>query len=157
MLSRFSRVQLFVTPWTVALSVCSVHGILQARILEWVAISSLIELISLISPALAGRFFTMSTTWEAQRIVLEHFLCHDCEGESTSCSVVSYFLRPHSCSPLGFSVHGILQARMLEWVAIPFSRGSSQPKDWTQVSHTAGGFFTIWVTGEAHVFWHQGR
>ena len=49
------------------------------------------------------------------------------------------------CSPLGSSVHGILQARILEWVAIPFSRGSSWPRDWTQVSHTGGKFFTIWV------------
>ena len=39
-------------------------------------------------------------------------------------------------------VHGILQARILEWVAIPFSRGSSQPRDRTQVSYIAGGFFT---------------
>ena len=47
------------------------------------------------------------------------------------------------CSLPGFSVHGILQARILEWVAIPFSRGSSQPRDQTQVSHTVGGFFTV--------------
>ena len=44
--------------------------------------------------------------------------------------------------PPGSSVHGILQARMLEWVAIPFSRGSSRPMDQTQVSCTAGRFFT---------------
>ena len=44
--------------------------------------------------------------------------------------------------PLQYSVHGILQARILEWVAFPFSRGSSQPRDRTQVSHIAGGFFT---------------
>jgi len=50
---------------------------------------------------------------------------------------------PMDCSPPGSSVHGILQARILEWVAIPFSRGSSQPRDRTQVSHTAGRFFTI--------------
>ena len=43
----------------------------------------------------------------------------------------------------GSSVHGILQARILEWVAIPFSRGSPQPRDPTQVSCIAGGFFTI--------------
>ena len=49
---------------------------------------------------------------------------------------------PKDCSPPGSSVHGILQARILEWVAIPFSRGSSQPGDQTQVSHIAGGFFT---------------
>ena len=50
------------------------------------------------------------------------------------------------CSPPGSSVLGILQARILEWTAIPFSRGSSQPKDWTQVSFIAGGFFTVWAT-----------
>ena len=49
------------------------------------------------------------------------------------------------------TVHGILQARILEWVAIPFSRGYSQPRDQTQVSHSAGGFFTIWATREAHL------
>ena len=52
-------------------------------------------------------------------------------------------------SPPGFSVSGILQERMLEWVAISFSRGFSQPKDQTQVSRTAGGFFTNWATREA--------
>ena len=49
---------------------------------------------------------------------------------------------PMDYSPPGSSVHGILQARTLEWVAILFSRGSSQPKDQTQVSCIAGGFFT---------------
>ena len=53
---------------------------------------------------------------------------------------------PMDCSLLGSSVHGILQARILEWVAIPFSRGSSQPRDWAQVSCFAGRFFTIWTT-----------
>ena len=43
----------------------------------------------------------------------------------------------------------ILQARILEWVAISFPRGSSQPMDWTWVSHIAGRFFTVWATGEA--------
>ena len=49
---------------------------------------------------------------------------------------------PMDCSPPGSSVLGIFQARTLEWVAIPFSRGSFQSRDWTQVSCTAGGFFT---------------
>ena len=43
----------------------------------------------------------------------------------------------------GFSVYGILQVRILDWVAVPFSRGSSQPSDQTQVSHIVGVFFTI--------------
>ena len=47
-----------------------------------------------------------------------------------------------SCSPSGSSVHGFLQARILEWVAYPFSRGSSHPMDGTQVSHITGRFFT---------------
>ena len=56
------------------------------------------------------------------------------------------------CNPMNYnppdsSVHGILQARLLEWVAIPFFRVSSQPRDWTQVSSIAGRFFTIWATG----------
>ena len=55
---------------------------------------------------------------------------------------------PMNYSPPGSSVHGILQARILEWVAIPFSRGSSWSRDWPQVSHIAGGFFTIWATRE---------
>ena len=46
------------------------------------------------------------------------------------------------CSPPGFSVHGILQARILEWVAMPSSRGSSRPRNQTVVSCIAGGFFT---------------
>ena len=45
-----------------------------------------------------------------------------------------------------WTVHGILQARILEWVAFLFSRESSQPRGWTQVSHIAGGFFTSWAT-----------
>ena len=48
----------------------------------------------------------------------------------------------NSCNPMDYSVHGILWARILEWVAFPFSRGSSQPRDQTQVSCIAGGFFT---------------
>ena len=45
--------------------------------------------------------------------------------------------------------HGILQARVLEWVAIPFFRGSSQPRDWPQVSSITGGLFTSWATRQA--------
>ena len=67
------------------------------------------------------------------------------------CTVVAAVLVTHSrltlwdlldCSPPGSSVQGILQARILEWVAIPFSRGSSQSRNWTCVSCTAGKFFS---------------
>ena len=50
---------------------------------------------------------------------------------------------PMDCSPPGSSVHGILQVRILEWVVMPSSRGSSQPRDQAQVSCIAGRFFTI--------------
>ena len=55
------------------------------------------------------------------------------------------------CSPPGSSVHGVLQVRILEWVAMPFSRGSSQLKDQTQVSCIGGEFFTVWASREAPV------
>ena len=48
-------------------------------------------------------------------------------------------------NPIDYAVHGILQARILEWVAIPFPRGPSWPRDWTQVSWIAGRFFTVWA------------
>ena len=62
---------------------------------------------------------------------------------SDSRSVVSDSLQPH----------GVLWARILVWVASPFSRGSSQPRDGTQVSHIAGRFFTSWATKEAQEYW----
>ena len=63
---------------------------------------------------------------------------------------------PTLCNPMdyslpGSSVHGILQARILEWIAIPFPRGSSQSKDQTWVSCIAGRFFTIWATGKTKI------
>ena len=58
--------------------------------------------------------------------------------EHESSSVVSGSLQPMDCSLPGSSVHGILQARILEWVAVPFSMGFSQPRDQTHVSHIAG-------------------
>ena len=65
-----------------------------------------------------------------------------------SCTVVWTFFGT-DCGLPGSSVHGILQARILEWVAIAFSRVSSQPRDRTQVSCLAGSLFTIWTTREA--------
>ena len=57
---------------------------------------------------------------------------------------------PMDCSLPGFSVHRIFQARVLEWVAIPFSRRSSWPRDWTQVSRIVGRRFTVWATREVY-------
>ena len=59
------------------------------------------------------------------------------------------------CEPMDYTVPGILQARILEWVAFPFSGASSQPRDWTQVSHIAGGFFISWATREVQEYWSE--
>ena len=84
------------------------------------------------------------TTWRF-RISLNILTCL----KSMCCAVLScfshvwHFVTPVDCSLPGFSVLGILQARILEWIAIAFSRGSSQPRDWTQVVDRC---FTIWAT-----------
>ena len=62
-------------------------------------------------------------------------------------------LCPALCDPMDCIVHGILQARILEWVAFSFSRGSLQPRDRTQVSYIPGRFFTSWATREAREYW----
>ena len=57
------------------------------------------------------------------------------------------------CDLMGYAVYGILQARILEWIAFPFSRRSSQPRDQTQVSRIADGFFTSWTRRDAQEYW----
>ena len=116
----------------------SVHRILQARILEWVAISfsrgsskprdqTHISMF----PALAGRFFATRATeyYINNRILVILGLLSDtyvCAQWLQSCPTLCDTM---DCSPPGPSVHGILQARILQWVAMPTSRGSSQPRD----------------------------
>ena len=75
-------------------------------------------------------------------VVCKNALCLVAQSSPTLCG-------PMNCSLPGSSVHRDFPGRMLEWVAIPSSRESSQPRDQTQVSHIAGGFFTIWATREA--------
>ena len=66
-----------------------------------------------------------------------------------SLSQVRLFATPWTGSLPGFSIHGILQARILEWIAISFSRGFSRPRDWTWVSCIAGRHFNLWTTRKA--------
>ena len=145
MLSCFNHVRLYATLWTVAKQAPLFMGILQAGILEWVAITS------------SREFPTQG--WNPHLLCPLHwkmsfFFYHQCHLGSPKVkfkllSHVGLFCDPKDCSLPGSSVHGIFQARILEWVAILFSRGSSQPRDRTRVSCTAGGFFTIWATREA--------
>ena len=94
----------------------TVHGILQARIPEWVAFP-----------------FSKESSQPRDGTQSESEVAQSCP---TLCD-------PVDCSLPGSSIHGILQARILEWVAISFSRGSSQPRDRTQVSHIAGRRFNL--------------
>ena len=87
---------------------------------------------------------------EVLEISIFHKVLHACElTVKVKVKVVQLCLI--LCDPGDYTVHGILQARILEWVASPFSRGSSQPRDQTQVSRIVGGFFTSWATREAWV------
>ena len=82
------------------------------------------------------------------------YLAKESEKWKWSRWVVSDCLWPHGlCSLPGSSVPGIFQARVLEWLAIPFSRGSSWYGDWTQISHIVGRHFTIWAPrGVGHTY-----
>ena len=88
------------------------------------------------------KFICLSSTSESLR--MWHYLRIKCESVvSQPCPTLCNTM---NCTLPCSSVHGTLQARILEWVAIPFSRGSSQPRNQTQVSCIVGRFFTIWVT-----------
>ena len=76
---------------------------------------------------------------------------YESESEVTQLCLTLWY--PMDCSLPGFSIHGIFQARVLKWVAISFSRGSSRPRDRTWVSHIAGRFFTVWATRKSQVCW----
>ena len=75
--------------------------------------------------------------------------CSAREGEGEVAQPCPTLCDPVDCNLLGFSVHRILQARILEWIAIFFSRGSSWPRDWTHVSCIGGRRFNLWATREA--------
>ena len=68
--------------------------------------------------------------------------------ESEVAQLYPTLCNPMDCSLPGSSIHGIFQARVLKWIAISFSRRSSQPRDWTRVFHTVGRRFTVWATRE---------
>ena len=150
MLGCFSRVRLFATLWLIAhqapLSMEFSRQLLFGQE-QWTGFpcsppgdipNPWIEPVSLTSPALADRLFIPSTTWEAQQLPRV--------SASQSCLTLCNLM---DCGSPGSSVPGILQARILEWVAISVSTGSSRPRDRTWVSHVADRFFTVWAPREA--------
>ena len=157
------------TSWTVAHQAPLSMEILQARILEWVAMPSPAGFIPTqgLNPCLPHcRQILYHLSHQGSPRILEWVACVFSRGPSqprnqTGLSCTTWVLsleppgkpcKPFSsvqslscvqlCDSMDCIVHGILQARILEWVAVPFSRGSSQPRDRTQVSCVAGGSFT---------------
>ena len=126
----------------------SVHGILQARIIEWVAVPS-----SRGSSRPRDWTHVRCLHWQAGFLPLappgkpQGFLQLKLKLKSLSCVRLCDTM---DCSLPGSSIHGIFQARVLQWVAIYFSRESSWPRDWTWFSHIAERRFTIWATREAY-------
>ena len=115
----------------------SIHGILQASILEWIA-----------TPFSRGSsrprdqtrvsFISCTGRWILYHCATRSSIKMEIKMASCVCVLVTQscltLCDPMDCSPPGFSVHGILQERILEWVAIPFTRGSFRPRDRTQDS-----------------------
>ena len=136
MLNCFSHIQLFATPWTAAHQTPLSMGLSRQE--YWSGLpcpppgdlpDSGIKPMCLASPALAGGFFTTSTTQEA-------LYCSSVQFSSVAQSCTT-LCNPMDCSPSGSSVHGIVQARILEWVAISSSRESSQPMNQTHTSYVS--------------------
>ena len=170
---------MLVTLWTCSPPGSSVPAISQARTLEWVAIASSRGSsqpgTKPASPALAGRFFTNCATWEAPYVpwveVIQSTCFHTKKnpihiyvliiGAIVTRTEMQNWQEGAKATVPFFSWHGVqcpLGKRSLptregprtpEWVNVPFSRGSSRPRDWTQVSRIAGRSFTVWATRKA--------
>ena len=168
--SHFSHARLFATPWTIG---SSVHGILQARVLEWIAkpsssASSQPSCWTCVS-CNAGAFFPAEPSgkpfyWVTVPQFNEKYPIDPFHSLTVSTVLEKNFIHFFGClsgrkvkvsrvwlfaTSIDYTVHGILQARILEWLAIAFSMGSSWPRNHTRVSFIAGVFFTSWTTREA--------
>ena len=141
--SSLSHVQLSCDPLDCSPPGFSVYVLSQARILKWVAIS-----------------FSKESSWPGTQTCLScigrQMLYHWATREAHVCVCVCLVSQSGLtlCDPWDIACQAplsmvILQARILEWVAMTSSRGFSQQRDWIQVSHSAGRFFTVWVTREA--------
>ena len=126
----------------------SVHGIFQTRILRQFATS-----LSRGSAQPRDRTHVSYVSCIGRKFLYqEHYpgLAHGHVWKKVKVKVTQSC--PNLCDPVDL-VHGILQARILEWVAFSFSRESFQPRDSTQVSHFADGFFTSWATRQVQEYW----
>ena len=137
-----------------------IHTVKGFGIVNKAEIDSFLELSCFFNdPADVGNLISGSSVFSKTSLNIWKFLVHvllkpgleDFEHYFTSVwddSVMSNSATPWTVAQPGSYVHRILQARILEWVAIYFSRGSSPSRDWNWVSFTAGRFFTVWATRE---------
>jgi len=125
------------------------HVILLHKILYWLLIG--INYMLLISPALSQWVLDVLARTSVLRSFHWPKSTFPKSGKDMKVKVTQACLT--LCDPTDYTVHGILQVRILEWIAYPFSSGSSQPRDRTHVSHIAGGFFTSWATRLAQEYW----
>ena len=106
-----------------------------------------------------GKGIDCETTGEVYRYehCIGHSVCLSHEKTQSPATLKRKVKVAQSCptlwDPRDYTVHGILQARILQWITFPFSRGSPQPRDRTQVSLIAGRFFASWATREAQEHW----
>ena len=158
-LSYFHHVQLFAIPWTIAHQVPLSMELSRQEYWSGLPFPSPGDLLNpghwTWVPCIEGGFFTDWATREAYiYIYFNPYVCvcvcvYICSALSLSC--VQLFATPWTVVLQAPLTMGILQARILEWVTMPSSRGSSLPRDQTQVSHIASRFFTSWVTWEVHI------
>ena len=136
----------------------SIHGIFPARVQEWgaiafslegIGISNFLEEISIFAILLFSSIFLHWSLRKDFSSLLAILWNSAFRWVYLSFSFsLSYFLSIFYNNPMEYTVHGFLQARKLECIIFPFSRGSFKPRDWTQVCHIADGFFTSWATGK---------
>ena len=117
----------------------SVHRIFQARVVEWVSISFS-----------RGSYQPRDLAQVSRTVSRPFSIWTTSESENGVTQLCPTLFDPMDCSLTGFSIHGILQARILEWVTISFSRGSSRPRYRTLVSCIGGRRFNLWATREDH-------
>ena len=134
---------------------CFLHNLIsyttscsQTTVVPWMIlkINHLSQALMCIWPCISVEYLMWK--WSVLRIMWIVFTYLACM-HAKSLPLCLTLCNPMDFTPPGSSVHGILQARILEWVAMPFSRGSSWPRDRTQVSRLAGGFFTYWAIRES--------
>ena len=126
------------------------HHTQHAPVLLFLLLTSFHHRVMLHDMNIPHAVYPFISWWNAA--VISRFGCY----EYAVCLVAQ--LCPTLCNPMAVTHQaplsiGIFQARIPEWVAMPSSRVPSQPRDQTQVSHTAGQFCTIWATREAQEYW----